>query len=587
MARSGEYDRPASYYMSLGVDGQPLPTVDDRMREISMNPSISPEERGTYLWRRRGGDFPHGDWVAPNWMAGATRGVGALLQPILGGTLESEDVTSGMLDMVMGGKRGGTLGAFGSAGPKKWKKKQDKYREPDDPSNILVEEKGIEDLKGIKKKGGKLIVGSGQDEGGIYYLKPHEKGITGKTRPSIEFGGVLADPKRRGKGIGQRALKDAIKRWKLGEFGTGRDFELSAFGNVPELGLDNAKYWRDQGVDELVEKWARDPALGPADVEVLRLPRMLGGEAPAVHTPYQPWQSKLFDVSGIDDPNRYPDVEQFELGRHRPTRTTKRMEALLADPNAPERYREFYAEGLPKGGGAWYNTRPLLDVSKDLFDEETGTEYWRDLMGMSSATSPKTEVKKEIARATYIRNFIKAGGDINKLGREIPFPTGYGALSWNTAQKPTVKDIIAGHGVNAPRRSLGELDKVRSYDQSKAGNLANITGDVHNEKILMSPYLGVKTKQGNPSVLQGKYAESEYALAEDWQRERAKELGVPPAIAQSGVWAGGEDITGVKDFRPWLQLFEERILDTAQQTGMPPKEVLKGVLSGDLYVADK
>ena len=445
---------------------------------------------------------------------------------------------------------------------------------------VLVDLKPPKELASInRKKGGGAYIGYGQDDGGMFTLTP--KG------DYVELGSVAVSPDKQGKGVGKRIAKEAVK---LNSLDGNKPLRVSAFNEIEETGIDNSKYWRERGFDKEVarHKFKQEHApegydYSPSDVSELEYTGGLLGSAdsPVIHPEkWKPWNSKLFDVEGMDRFDRYPKAVQMEIARKMPAVSTPRVQALLADKGTKQRLMDFYRKGVPKGGEAWYNTRPLLDRSIEFSGDAVGREHWRDTMGVSSAVSPNTRVQKEIARQSFLRNFQNVHGRFPERGMgEVP--EGYGAVSLHSSMIPMARDFQSGVGIG---QNLGKADKVKSYVQSKMGNLANLTGDVHNEKILMSPYTRIKTRQGNPSKLMGGYSDTEYGAIENLHRELASDASTHPAMMQAGIWTGGSDITNVHDFRPWLQIYEEKILDTARQTGLDPEDVLKGVLSGDSYL---
>ena len=291
-------------------------------------------------------------------------------------------------------------------------------------------------------------------------------------------------------------------------------------------------------------------------------------------------------LAGMNRPDRYPSgVVQEAIPRIIPVRgLTPRMEAMLSDPKSIERQMDLFRIGQQKGGDAWYNTRPLLDVSQEFFGDDLGRHYWSDTMGVTSAMSPETKVRDEIIRGSYIRNFQKKHGRMPERGMgEVPEGKGgLGAISLYSNMIPMAQDFQSGIGIG--KGLLGKADKVRSYAQNKLGNMAPSTGDVHMERIMMGPYTNVKNRQGDPSKLQRKFSNREYGAFEDRMSEVADRTGAASAgFAQPNIWVGGSDITGVSDFRPWLQLYENEVMNTALMTGQKPRDVLRGILSADQY----
>lgn len=444
-----------------------------------------------------------------------------------------------------------------------------------------------------RMRDGSLNVGSGQDAGSIYAVLPSPE------RKANELASVQVARPSQGKGVGKRLAKKAVRDNKLQ---SNSPMFVEAFENIPEMrggeGVDNSAYWRSLGFDKEIDKYKFDPDMAsqqyldagysPADIQVLEYSGgLLGDSASAGFKPqdWQPWNSQLFDVAGMNRFDRYPDVPQERILRNRPVQgLTPRMEAMLSDPRSIERQEELFRLGKQKGGDAWYNTRPLLDEAIDMFGEELGTQYWRDTMGVSSAMSPQTKVREELIRSSFIRNFQKKHGRMPMKGMgEVPEGKGgLGAVSLFSSMIPMAKDFQSGAGIG--KGVLGKADKVRSYAQNKLGNMAPSTGDVHMERIMMGPYTNVKNRMGKPSKLQEKFSEREYGAFEDRMDEIAQRTGAEGGgMVQPNIWVGGSDITKVADHRPLLQLYENEVMNTANMTGQNPRDVLKGVLSADQY----
>jgi hypothetical protein len=441
-----------------------------------------------------------------------------------------------------------------------------------------------------RMKEGSLNVGSGQDAGSIYAVFPN------KERKANELASVMVAEPKQGQGTAKRLAKKAVRDNSL--HSTNPMF-VEAFENVPEMrggeGWDNAGMWKKWGFGKDLDTFQFDPervdprwieaGFSPADVKVLQYDGgLLGDAASAQFKPqgWKPWNSKLFDVSGMDRPDRYPQRVQEAIARHNPNvgdYTTPRVEALLSDPNTQERLMNYFRLGQQKGGDAWYNTRPLLDRSIEMFGPELGYERWARQLGLTSAVSPNTRVPEEQLRGSMLGQFFEEHGRFPQRGAgEVP--DRYGAVSLFSSQIPMAEDFMAKGNIRLDQ--VGKADKVKSYLENKLGNLQPFTGDVHSEKILMSPYIGVKNK-GKPSKLTGGYSATEYAPVERLHSDMGGRRGSTTAQTQANIWTGASDITKVHDFRPWLHIYEDNLLNTADMTGQVPDDVLRGVLSGEQY----
>jgi hypothetical protein len=92
----GEYDRPESYYRNQGIDGQPLPSISDRLQSMGMDSSI--KDRPMLIPVRE-----DGEWTAPEWFHSMARGAMLPAQAALGGTVTPLDTAMATADFAGGG----------------------------------------------------------------------------------------------------------------------------------------------------------------------------------------------------------------------------------------------------------------------------------------------------------------------------------------------------------------------------------------------------------------------------------------------------------------------------------------------------
>ena len=86
-----------------------------------------------------------------------------------------------------------------------------------------------------------------------------------------------------------------------------------------------------------------------------------------------------------------------------------------------------------------------------------------------------------------------------------------------------------------------------------------------------------------PTYWEAKPRENEYAAYEDWQRFQAAKKGMTPAEYQSSMWIGAGDLTGLQSPpEPFLRTMERRIQYTAQRLGLPPQEVMRRHVRGEI-----
>jgi hypothetical protein len=63
-----------------------------------------------------------------------------------------------------------------------------------------------------------------------------------------------------------------------------------------------------------------------------------------------------------------------------------------------------------------------------------------------------------------------------------------------------------------------------------------------------------------------------------------KEMGLTPAQTQASAWVGGSKLTGLgsDESKPFLRFFDDRIMKTAREMNMDPKDVLRDFIAGRL-----
>jgi hypothetical protein len=544
-------------------------------------------------------------FAAPEFAIDALKAFNLPSHAMRGGSYEVDDAVNASLEQMGGGllsskaipnavPSGDVLGAYSVVPPSEFVIKAGNIIDQMPlEQQVLTAKPDYDYIQNVNRMhDGSLNVGtSGVDVGNAYGVYPN------KARNANELATVIVSPPNQGKGAGRKIAEEAVRRNKLQ---SNKPMFVEAFENIPEMrggeGVDNSAYWRGLGFDKEIDKYNFDPDMAsqqyldagysPADIQVLEYTGgLLGDSKSAGFKPqdWQPWNSQLFDVAGMNRFDRYPDVPQEAILRNRPVRgLTPRMEAMLSDPRSIDRQMDLYGIGQQKGGDAWYNTRPLLDEAIDMFGEELGTQYWRDTMGVSSAMSPQTKVREELIRSSFIRNFQKEHGRMPEKGEVPEGKGGLGAVSLFSSMIPMARDFQSGAGIGGGM--LGKADKVRSYAENKLGNMAPSTGDVHMERIMMSPYTNVKNRLGKPSELQEKFSDREYGAFEDRMDEIAQQVGAGGGgMVQPNIWVGGSGITGVADHRPFLQLYENEVMNTANMTGQNPRDVLRGILSGEQY----
>ena len=295
--------------------------------------------------------------------------------------------------------------------------------------------------------------------------------------------------------------------------------------------------------------------------------------AKAVASPkWEAPESTVFDLSGLDDISRFPDVPQQSMERYIPPRGTPKAIAVADSAGNKKRISKALEGGIDQGGLAWYNLRPLRDEYIAKFGDAEGVARFERFVDLVASTSPRANVTANIKRASMLQKMLDDGIDISKVlntgeaGTGVRMPSGYGHLAHKN-HRGILSDLVSEKGLS------GGVEygrpKVSSFAQNLRGNLEPVTVDTHNKKLLTLPYNLPET-----------VAKTEYKFLEDINSEMAKRHGITPAQAQSATWVGGSHITGVDDGRPFMQILDERVGKTADQLGVSKKKARDMFLSG-------
>ena len=286
-----------------------------------------------------------------------------------------------------------------------------------------------------------------------------------------------------------------------------------------------------------------------------------------------PHKSEIFDLS-----TPFPDYPQFAIP-HVLLKTEKARKAaekkweFVSRPANIKRLIKYFDKGAKEGGLSWYNVEPLRLEFIDEFGSAMGNNLFAKMMGIVAGSSPRTAVSEniKIAMTVYGRMMraAKTGQSVNLSG--IP-------MLMERTHGPAIKDVLAATDVS-PGKGLtettkyGARPKVVRFGENLRGNLEPIAVDTHNLKILTG-------ESGIPTRFDPEF----YQYAEVPQQKIAQQIDVPPAQFQSSVWTGASDVTGVRDPRPFIQIFEERVIMNARHSGMRPKEWLRKWMRGDIPV---
>ncbi len=316
---------------------------------------------------------------------------------------------------------------------------------------------------------------------------------------------------------------------------------------------------------------------------------------------YAEWRKRNPGAGQLLDMHRLaevPPVPQQPMPRYVPPRgPSARMKDALSSRRVQRGIRDAVERGAEGGGLEWYNTEPLRE--RMAYAAPGDSSAYPRLMDIMAATSPRSAVPDNIRTASYY-NYL--------LANDLPIPDkpapGYGSI----AQEDHLRHV---RGV----ADLGGWDVFRnpkpaSFSGDLQGNQINVAVDTHNMRLpgILSQdprFLAGSTKGDKgapalnpakmykdgeitinealtrPAFWESKPRDNEYGYYENWQRERARKMGMSPAQYQASMWLGAGDITGLASPpEPFLHTFESRVRYTADRMGLSPDTVLEQVLAG-------
>lgn len=310
----------------------------------------------------------------------------------------------------------------------------------------------------------------------------------------------------------------------------------------------------------------------------------------------------LFDLSSLHET---PKVKQFDLPRNVPARgVPPRVSDLMSNKDVFDKAMEVIHKGRQLGGERWYNADPLRLAFMKENGPEKGDQMFRKYMDFVAATSPRSEVGANVRNASYYFARHAAGHGLPEVGEKNPQP--YGHLAQRLHQMNAHR--VAGEGwdpLNNP--------KPASFAQNLMGNQAPATVDTHAfrlpailsrdprfletsfqsspdkpkqniQKMVESGELSPEDAAKRAAYWQAMPKENEYGAMEGYYKRLAQESGITPAQAQAAAWVGGGHITGLAsdESKPFMGFMQDRIMKTAGDTNMEPKDVLQKFVRGEM-----
>lgn len=314
---------------------------------------------------------------------------------------------------------------------------------------------------------------------------------------------------------------------------------------------------------------------------------------------YRPEVNRATGLTPGGKPTKYFSPERVEeVGR-----------ALRSNVNRDELMR-VVQQGMQRGGDQWYRGDEILSSLTDaLGDPEQAQEFFRVIVALTAATSPRTRVKDNIYRALNLVGEAFSGRPLselqdlasNTLGRVFPdkslnaamFNRGPVSQAWEegTLNGQKVSSFLANflddvNAVTIDTHNLPMVFYLSGMDwREPAGRraIADLLGMDADEAAGMAA--GEFREAFYRDVTSGKN-DYLYSTIENVQQELAQEIGVTPRELQALLWVGGKEITGVADDTPFPSLFMAALEEAAQAHNTSFKDIVSRIYNGQLSLAD-
>jgi hypothetical protein len=188
--------------------------------------------------------------------------------------------------------------------------------------------------------------------------------------------------------------------------------------------------------------------------------------------------------------------------------------------------------------------------------------------------------------------------DMPPMAKGDPIPQPYGSFAQGQHQLNVQKLAEGGAGYD-----IKDNPKPPSFTQGLMGNYQPVAVDAHAFKapammaqdprflagrvvdsdgnVIAQPKaeyaagtLSMEDALKRPSYWESKPNPNEYPAMEQYYKGLANELGIAPAQGQASGWIGNGPLTGLKtdDTSTWLQLWQNRINNTAMRMGKTPQQ---------------
>jgi hypothetical protein len=324
----------------------------------------------------------------------------------------------------------------------------------------------------------------------------------------------------------------------------------------------------------------------------------------------------LFDLSrlGREQPALRKEIDYYTPPRGAPAH----LQELAENEDAYQQVLEWTKQGLTDEGVGWYDTVGLRDKFIERYGEKEGARRMKLYMDMVASTSTGARVPANIKIAShYYQQALK--------GEPLSIPekgSGYGHLM-QQSHKQGADKVVEGEGLSP---SLNP--KRATFSENLQGNWAESTVDKHNvrawgyasrnpkflktqigkdvnktppefwdekkfgkweadpkfrpQDFVAENYDQVDWDKIPPGWLKEAPSKNEYRAYNEMNKRLAKDLGISPAQAQAALWLGAGERTGLgSPPKAFMELFQERIMATADKLDISPEEALNKFMAGD------
>ena len=260
----------------------------------------------------------------------------------------------------------------------------------------------------------------------------------------------------------------------------------------------------------------------------------------------------------------------------------------------------------------FYHTGPLLDKAKELgIPEQKALSQIARFAENYAATSPRTMTEQNLRNASLVSAKQQSGvpletvlgpgsGGINEKGypmmigpsgihRQLVEAVEQGGIDYMTNPKPAtfaenVKGNLQGVTVDthAIRGALDAMNEVSPGSIPEGFIKPDFRKQYKEDPSSLDPATMIDDTLASQKI-EGKSAQTEYAVFSDLYEMAAERLGVSPAEAQSLGWFGSGDKTGLaSELKTVVDLIDERVDVTAQLLNKDKDSVYKDFLEGKI-----